>query len=96
MPRLISRKDFARVAWILDSDGRRHRCRISEVTARGARLTVPAELESQPVFTLLLTEAGNVRRQCELSWRRNDAIGVRFIEAATPPAPLPEPEYVLI
>jgi hypothetical protein len=96
MQRTFSRKDFARVAWIVDGGGRRHRCQITDVSANGARLALPPGLEPEQNFTLLLTEAGNVRRYCELSWRGNAAIGVRFIEPVTPIAPVPEPEYVLI
>ncbi len=58
---------------------------MKDVSATGAKLeVVKAEAEEQLVlpdeFTLLLSKSGNVRRQCKISWRSENAVGVRFIE----------------
>jgi|SRR5215469_733812 len=41
-------------------------------------------------FTLVLSASGNVRRACLLKWRRDDEIGVQFLQRANSPAAAPE------
>lgn len=59
-------------------------CTLRDVSDSGARLklTIPdggTAPEIMPEFILSLSKRGNIFRQCETVWRRDDEIGVRFI-----------------
>jgi PilZ domain-containing protein len=67
-------------ATILGSDGSsRHSCMMLDVSATGAKLELLAACEVADVFTLVLTESGNVYRECKISWRSELSMGVQFI-----------------
>ena len=55
------------------------RCVIVNVSASGARLTQLASIEVPDKFDLVMTRSGKVRRHCEVAWRSEKGIGIRFI-----------------
>lgn len=49
-----------------------------DVSDDGARIKLVAAEELPEEFLLSLSRDGKVRRRCELRWRKNDTLGVRF------------------
>jgi hypothetical protein len=69
---------------IVDSEGSIvNRCMMVNVSASGARLILPAATEVPDCFVLVLSKNGEVRRQCEVTWRREKSVGVRFVLPAS-------------
>jgi hypothetical protein len=56
-------------------------CVLLDVSETGARLTQLGQSDVPDRFVLMLTKDGTVRRDCEVAWRANNEIGVRFISA---------------
>jgi hypothetical protein len=82
--RRAQRQDMRWEALIINLDGSIiDRCMIVNVSATGARLVLPASVEVPDAFSLLLSREGKVRRQCEVTWRSEKSIGVRFILPAS-------------
>jgi hypothetical protein len=54
-------------------------CRMKDVSSGGARLShsITGELPDQ--LFLSLSKDGAVRRRCEVAWRRENQLGVRFL-----------------
>lgn len=62
---------------ILDRPAPAVECQVTNVTAAGASLTVPAGVEVLDAFTLAI--AGEfVMRRCRVVWRRRGRVGVAF------------------
>jgi hypothetical protein len=57
------------------------RCLTIDVSATGAKLVLPEVCEVPDKFVLILTQDGTVRRECEVMWRRERSLGVRFVSA---------------
>jgi hypothetical protein len=60
-------------------------CAMMDVSATGAKLVLsaaesPKKIETPDEFELVLSHNGRVRRRCRVSWRSDNAIGIRFIE----------------
>jgi hypothetical protein len=55
------------------------RCLLVNVSDSGARLIMSSVEDVPDCFELVLSKKGEVRRQCEVTWRREKSIGVRFI-----------------
>ena len=55
------------------------RCMVVNISATGAKLILPASTEVPDCFVLVLSKQGGVRRQCEVTWRSEASIGVRFV-----------------
>ncbi len=53
-------------------------CTVRDVSARGARIMVETVAEIPEEFVLILSERGRPRRQCQVVWRDEAEIGVRF------------------
>jgi PilZ domain len=53
-------------------------CRMRDISAGGARLTVLPANELPDELLLSLSRDGKVRRHCSLVWRNEEEIGVRF------------------
>ena len=53
-------------------------CMLLEISESGARLAVPSERSIPARFVLCLSQNGLVRRQCQVSWRAKDELGVIF------------------
>jgi hypothetical protein len=54
-------------------------CAVVDISASGARISLSMEAEIPNEFVLALERNGNVRRRCQLTWRSETAIGVRFV-----------------
>lgn len=56
------------------------RCIIWDMSDGGARLAIACPIAGLPrSFTLLLTKAGGVQRNCEVVWTDSRFVGVRFV-----------------
>lgn len=53
-------------------------CVMTDVSSAGARLFVEPLSDLPDRFTLVLSRNGQLRRECIVVWRENNAIGVRF------------------
>ncbi len=54
-------------------------CKLVNVSASGAKLAFKSAAEVPDLFVLLLSRSGKVRRQCEVAWRSEKSVGVRFV-----------------
>jgi hypothetical protein len=54
-------------------------CMTLNVSANGASLLLPPSVEVPDSFDLILAKIGGVRRQCEVTWRSDKGVGVRFV-----------------
>jgi hypothetical protein len=67
-------------AMIFDLDGSMvGPCMMMNVSVSGAKLILPAPTEVPDCFRLVLSRKGGVRRQCEVIWRSEASIGIRFV-----------------
>jgi hypothetical protein len=74
------RQDMRWEALMLDPEGSViDRCMMVNVSATGAKLILPASSAVPDCFVLVLSRKGEVRRQCEVTWREEKSIGVRFV-----------------
>ena len=76
----IQKRQHVKVkAIIIDTAGKiLGRCMVVNVSASGAKLTLPVATETPIEFDLVLTRDGAVRRHCEVAWRSGNDIGVMF------------------
>ena len=80
--RRAARQDMRWEALILNSDGSVvDRCVMVNISDTGARLILPSVENVPDCFELVLSRKGEVRRRCEVTWRREKSIGVRFVRA---------------
>jgi hypothetical protein len=78
--RAIKRQDLHLEASIVDKTEQFIcRCLMVNVSADGARLTKLELTDVPEKFDLVLTTNGIVRRHCEVAWRSEKEIGVRFV-----------------
>jgi hypothetical protein len=54
-------------------------CRMRDVSAGGARFVHAIADELPGELLLSLSKDGRVRRHCELVWRKDNEVGVRFL-----------------
>ena len=59
-------------------------CIMRDVSAGGASLRLPLAADIPNEFVLLLTRNGSSNRQCEIVWRNDEHVGVRFLAAGVP------------
>ena len=57
------------------------KCVVANVSVGGAKLTQLESIEVPDKFVLVLAGDGTVRRQCDVVWRLEKEIGVKFISA---------------
>jgi hypothetical protein len=60
-------------------------CRMKDVSSGGARLAHAIADDLPDELLLSLSKGGTVRRRCQVAWRRENMLGVRFL--AIEPAP---------
>jgi hypothetical protein len=83
--RKTPRKRVNAAAFLYTTDGwPLAECRLKDISAGGARLALSVGGEVPNEFLLSLSRDGTVRRRCQIAWRAEDQIGVRFV--ATQPA----------
>ena len=54
-------------------------CMMVNVSATGAKLLLRTPTEVPDSFVLILAKNGEVRRQCEVTWRSKHSVGGRFV-----------------
>jgi hypothetical protein len=60
----------------------RHKCTIVDVSASGAQVSLHPAISLPSEFLLSFTDNGTVSRLCELVWRADRKLGVRFAHEA--------------
>jgi hypothetical protein len=78
--RRFPRKKIDAVGFLYSADGwPLGECKIKDISTGGARLThaLPGELPAE--FLLAFSRDGRVRRRCEIRWRKDKEVGVRFL-----------------
>jgi PilZ domain len=83
----VQRKDFRKdtnaVAYLYSIDGwPLGECEMKDVSNSGAKLVHKIDDEMPPSFFLSLSRNGQVRRLCEVAWKKENQIGVRFVKGA--------------
>lgn len=81
--RRAARQDMQWRGLIVDAAGAiLGRCLMVNVSATGAKLLLAAAEDVPDSFVLILAKNGEVKRQCEVTWRAEKSIGVQFIRPA--------------
>jgi hypothetical protein len=91
--RKARRHRLRRDAWVILDAGQRCKCVITNISDRGAHISI-ADSDALPdSFVLLLAENGATRRRCRVIWRKPRETGIKFdswlderIRAAVKPA----------
>jgi hypothetical protein len=74
-----ARRTVSLEAAVIGVDGAwRHKCTIVDISASGARISLNPAISLPREFFLSFTENGRVSRLCELVWRADRKLGVRF------------------
>jgi hypothetical protein len=67
-------------AWIAnDTDARYWECTVLDVSDTGARIVIPSPTRISKEFWLVLSKDGSRRRRCQLVWRSDSQIGLKYI-----------------
>jgi hypothetical protein len=69
-----------------------HPCTMLDISLHGCRLRVEPGDSIPDQFTVLLTHSGTVRRPCKVIWRKDDLLGVEFVDGPGQPSALNRPE----
>ena len=56
-------------------------CTIADISATGAQLALTTGDDFPDEFYLILAKGATVRRHCEVVWRNENRVGVRFLSA---------------
>ena len=76
--RKARRHRLRRNAWAVLEAGQRFECVITNISDRGAHISI-ADSDALPdSFVLLLAENGATRRRCRVIWRKPREIGIKF------------------
>jgi len=54
-------------------------CTVRDISVGGAKFVHKITDELPGTLVLALSKDGNVRRSCQLVWRKDDQVGVRFV-----------------
>ena len=73
-----TRQRLSYLTAVVTANGTRHECRFADISASGARLEVKNPSQLPDEFILMLSERGKVMRRCEVVWRSEKYLGVRF------------------
>jgi hypothetical protein len=57
-------------------------CVVRDISVEGAKFVHKITDELPGELILALSKDGHVRRSCELVWRKDDQVGVRFVQPA--------------
>jgi len=76
--RKTRRHRLRREAWLMPDGGQRCDCVITDISDRGAHISIPDSDAIPDSFMLLLAENGSTRRRCRVIWRKPREIGVKF------------------
>ena len=72
------RRPLRQLAWLAIGPSELHVCRLSDISASGARIDVQESVTLPDHFMLFLTNNGAARRACRVVWRNEQQIGVKF------------------
>src|SRR4029078_4119718 len=76
--RKARRHRLRRDAWVMLDAGQRCECVITNISDRGAHISI-ADSEALPdSFVLMLAENGATRRRCRVIWRKPREVGIKF------------------
>ena len=84
--RKARRQTLRHPAWLAFGPSELHGCKLSDVSASGARIDVEENVTLPDHFMLFLTNNGAARRACRGVWRNEQQIGVR-VEPRRRPRP---------
>jgi PilZ domain len=77
------RKIIKAVGYLYTNDGWPiGECVVRDISAGGAKFVHKITDELPGHLILALSKGGHVRRACELVWRKDDQVGVRFLPVA--------------
>ncbi len=76
--RKARRRPLRHTAWVALGPGDLHDCKLSDISASGARIDVEESMTLPDHFMLFLTNNGATRRACRVAWRNEQQIGVKF------------------
>ena len=82
--RKAPRREVQYTAWIARKGEPLEGCVLSDISDKGARLDVENPKTIPDEFMLFLSSTGTPRRKCNVAWRTDTQIGVKFDE------PLPQ------
>jgi hypothetical protein len=90
------RKHVSRVCWIVTSAASQpQQCQLTDASDSGGKIAFPNIDKVPDKFILLLTENGTAARKCEVVWRKDNEIGLKFLgKAVWPPEASAEPTPV--
>ena len=75
------RKKINTVGFLYTTDGwPLGQCQMKDVSTGGARLAHSLSDKLPAEFLLSLSRDGKVRRRCEVRWRQENQVGVRFVQ----------------
>src|SRR5262249_10524302 len=81
IPRKAARQPSSAQAFLYSADGwPLGECRMRDVSSSGAKLVHEIQDEMPKRFLLSFSRDGRVRRQCQVVWRKEREIGVRFVK----------------
>jgi hypothetical protein len=81
--RKYPRKAIKAVGYLYTSDGWPiGECVVRDISAGGAKFVHKITGELPGELILALSKDAHVRRSCELVWRKDDQVGVRFVQVA--------------
>lgn len=84
------RKHVGRTCWvIIGSDSEPRQCQLTDASDHGGKIAFPDVEKVPDKFILLLTEDGKAARKCEVAWRSDKEIGLRFLGKAVWPPEAP-------
>ena len=66
-------------AWVLSQGRTDKECRVMDISKNGAKVVVETPSEVPMRFELAFSQDGQIRRACEVIWRRGKMLGVRFL-----------------
>jgi hypothetical protein len=80
--RIKPRQDVQLDASIVDMAGALvGRCKLVDMSESGAKLIQLGSTDAPNKFNLVLTRDGKIRRRCEVAWRSERDLGVRFVKS---------------
>jgi hypothetical protein len=78
------------ICWIVTSpNSEPQQCQLCDASDHGGKIVFPDVGKVPDKFILLLTVDGKVARTCEVAWRSDKEIGLRFLGKASWPPEVP-------
>jgi PilZ domain len=78
--RRTSRQAVNSPAWMeIGVDARLRKCRLVDISAKGARLFVENIDDTPDSFNLLLSRFGRPQYRCNVVWKHGNEVGVEFL-----------------